>query len=73
MSETCENDVSAWASEQVSLLRSCRLSEIEVDHIAEEIEGVGKAEAETDISEPACTSVCPWAFEQIMDPDFWPQ
>jgi hypothetical protein len=143
MSEAYEKDVFAWASEQVSLLRSGRLSEIDVDHIAEEIESVGnsqkrelvsrltvllqhlikwqyqpalrgkswratirvqrrdisylmqsnpslksvlpeaigqaygtaviKAEAETDIAESVFPGVCPWTFDQIMDPDVWPQ
>jgi hypothetical protein len=143
MSEAYEKDVFAWASEQVSLLRSGRLSEIDVDHIAEEIESVGnsqkrelvsrltvllqhllkwqyqpalrgkswratirvqrrdisylmqsnpslksvlpeaigqaygtaviKAEGETDIAESVFPGVCPWTFDQIMDPDVWPQ
>jgi hypothetical protein len=44
MSEPYDKDVFAWASEQVSLLRSGRLSEIDVDHIAEEIESVGNSQ-----------------------------
>ncbi len=31
-----------------------------------------KAGAETDIAESVFPSDCPWTFEQMMDPDFWP-
>jgi len=37
-------DIIAWAEEQASLLRAGRLSELDIDHIAEEIEDVGKSE-----------------------------
>lgn len=39
-----ETDVVAWANEQAALLRSGKLSEIDVEKIAEEIEDVGKSE-----------------------------
>ncbi|MCG1041399.1 DUF29 domain-containing protein [Mycetohabitans sp. B8] len=39
-----EQDVVAWASEQAALLRAGRLCAIDVKHIAEEIEDVGKSE-----------------------------
>lgn len=39
-----ETDVVAWASEQAALLRSRKLSEIDIEKIAEEIEDVGKSE-----------------------------
>ena len=39
-----ETDVLAWATEQVALLRAGKLSEIDIEHIAEEIEDVGKSE-----------------------------
>lgn len=39
-----ETDVVAWACEQASLLRSGKLSEIDIERIAEEIEDVGKSE-----------------------------
>ncbi len=34
----------AWANEQAQLLRAGRLSELDIRHIAEEIEDVGKSE-----------------------------
>jgi hypothetical protein len=39
-----ETDVAAWAIEQATLLRSGKLSAIDVLNIAEEIEGVSKSE-----------------------------
>jgi Domain of unknown function DUF29 len=39
-----DRDFYAWANQQASLLRAGRLSEADLDHIAEEIESMGKAE-----------------------------
>lgn len=39
-----EQDFYAWANEQAALLRSGRLSAADIEHIAEEIESMGKAE-----------------------------
>ena len=39
-----DQDFYAWANEQAALLRSGRLSEADIDHIAEEIESMGKTE-----------------------------
>ena len=39
-----EKDVVAWAMEQAALLRAGKLSAIDIEHIAEEIEDVGKSE-----------------------------
>jgi len=39
-----EKDVVAWAMEQAALLRAGNLSALDIEHIAEEIEGVGKSE-----------------------------
>lgn len=44
MGATYENDIVAWANEQACLLRSGKLSAIDIEHIAEEIEDVGKSE-----------------------------
>jgi hypothetical protein len=44
MATTYENDIIAWAKEQASLLRSGKLSVLDIEHIAEEIEDVGKSE-----------------------------
>ena len=39
-----EKDVVAWASEQAALLRAGQFSAIDIEHIAQEIEDVGKSE-----------------------------
>jgi hypothetical protein len=44
MNTPYDTDVIAWATEQAALLRSGRLAEIDIEHIAEEIEDVGKSE-----------------------------
>ncbi|WP_394753782.1 DUF29 domain-containing protein [Crenothrix sp.] len=44
MAVTYENDIVTWAKEQAHLLRSGKLSAIDIEHIAEEIEDVGKSE-----------------------------
>lgn len=37
-------DVVAWANEQARLIRAGRLDQLDLEHIAEEIEDVGKSE-----------------------------
>jgi hypothetical protein len=44
MGTTYEQDVVAWANEQAALLRAGRLDALDLQHIAEEIEDVGKSE-----------------------------
>jgi hypothetical protein len=39
-----DQDFYAWANEQAGLLRAGRLSEADIEHIAEEIESLGKSE-----------------------------
>ena len=44
MTTTYEHDIVAWAKEQAHLLRSGQLSALDIEHLAEEIEDVGKSE-----------------------------
>lgn len=44
MGTTYDQDFYAWSREQASLLRSGRLSEADIDNIAEEIESMGRSE-----------------------------
>ncbi len=39
-----EQDFHAWANEQAALLRAGRWSEADIEHVAEEIESMGKSE-----------------------------
>ncbi|MBK5966540.1 hypothetical protein CCR95_21300 [Thiocystis minor] len=41
---TYENDLVAWAQEQASLLRARRFDLLDITHLAEEIDDVGKSE-----------------------------
>jgi hypothetical protein len=138
-------DVIAWANEQASFIRSGRFDLLDIEHIADEIEDVGKSERrelrsrmavllahllkwqyqsdrhgsswqktiktqrneiaeclmetpslkadianadwwektwadtltqvtrETGLSFDAFPESCPWNFEQIINPDFWPE
>jgi hypothetical protein len=49
-------DVVAWASEQARLIRAGRFDQLDLEHIAEEIE----------------SDNCPWTIEQILADDFLP-
>src|SRR5579863_5543074 len=44
MGTSYEQDVVAWANEQAALLRAGKLTSVDIEHIAEEIEDVGKSE-----------------------------
>lgn len=39
-----DEDIAAWADEQAQLLRASRFDQLDVAHLADEIEGVGKSE-----------------------------
>ena len=41
---TYEEDVVAWSSDQARLIRAGRFDELDIEHIAEEIEDLGKSE-----------------------------
>jgi len=42
--QTYEKDIIAWANEQARLLRAGQFDRLDIEHIAEEIEDVGKSE-----------------------------
>ncbi|HZK99756.1 MAG TPA: DUF29 domain-containing protein [Caulobacteraceae bacterium] len=44
MSTAYETDVVAWANEQAALLRAGKFSALDIEHIADEVEDVGKSE-----------------------------
>jgi hypothetical protein len=137
-----DRDFHAWANEQVRLLRAGDLSDADIEHIAEEIESMGRAEkrelvsrltvlllhllkwqfqpdrrgssweatitvqrddladhladnpslrvgwaeamasgyrkariiaaGETGLDRATFPAACAWSFDQVMDPDFWP-
>lgn len=60
-----DRDFVAWAHEQAALLRSGRLSEADIDHIAEEIESMGRSEKRELVSRLAVllTNLLKWRFQ----------
>ncbi len=138
-----DRDFYAWANEQAALLREGKLGDADIEHIAQEIESMGKTEkrelarqltllllhllkwrfqpgkrsrgwevsikvqrnrlgdhlddnpsltplipavtkksyqialleavAETGFSESTFPESCPWSFDEMMDPGFWPE
>lgn len=44
MNTTYDKDVVAWAQEQAQLLRSGQFADLDIEHITDEIESVGKSE-----------------------------
>jgi hypothetical protein len=138
-----DTDIIAWANEQARLLRAGHFDDLDIEHIAEEIEDVGKSEQrelenrlevllmhllkwqfqpnlqgrswlltvaeqrrritkllrknpslnadmasiladvyddarfsamrETGLDMSVFPESCPWTFEQIMNPEFWPE
>jgi hypothetical protein len=60
-----DQDFFAWAQEQAALLRAGRVSEADVDHIAEEIESMGKTEKRELISrmEVLLVHLLKWQFQ----------
>lgn len=60
-----EKDVIAWAEEQARLLRAGRFEALDIEHIAEEIEDVGKSEKRELASRMAVllTHLLKWQFQ----------
>ncbi len=44
MSTACDADIVTWANDQAALLRARRCSQLDIEHIADEVEDVGKSE-----------------------------
>ncbi len=65
MSTTYETDVVAWANEQAALLRAGKLSQLDIEHIADEVEDVGKSEKRELASRMAIllAHLLKWAFQ----------
>lgn len=73
MSTTYEKDIVAWAHEQAGLLRSGRLSELDIEHIAEEIDDVGKSEQRELANRMAVllTHLLKWKFQSAYRGSSW--
>jgi len=68
-----KTDIVAWAKEQAELLRSGNLSAIDIEHIAEEIEDVGKSEQRELANRMAVlmTHLLKWEFQPARQGSSW--
>jgi hypothetical protein len=68
-----DRDFYAWANEQAGLLRAGRLSEADIDHIAEEIESMGKSEKRELVSRLAILllHLLKWNFQPERRTNSW--
>ncbi len=68
-----EQDVVAWANEQALLLRAGNLSAIDIEHIAEEIEDVGKSEQRELISRMTVllAHLLKWQYQPALRGKSW--
>jgi len=73
MTVSYEHDIVAWAKEQAYLLRSGQLSAIDIEHIAEEIEDVGKSEQRELASRMAVllAHLLKWQYQSARQSSSW--
>ena len=68
-----ESDFYAWANEQAALLREGKLSQADIEHIAEEIESMGKGEKRELVSRLAVLllHLLKWKFQPALRGNSW--
>ncbi len=68
-----ESDFYAWANEQAALLRAGKLSAADVEHIAEEIESMGKTEKRELISrlKVLLLHLLKWRYQPVVRSVSW--
>lgn len=68
-----DHDFYAWTQEQAALLRAGRLSEVDLAHLAEEIEDMGKSEKRTLESrlEVLLMHLLKWQFQPVLRSRSW--
>jgi len=69
-----DDDFYAWANEQAALLRAGRLSEADLEYIAEEIESVGRTEKRELISRLTVllAHLLKWQYRSVHRRGPWP-
>ena len=72
-SGTYERDFYAWANRQAHLLRAGRLAEADIEHIAEEIESMGRSEKRELIARLGVllTHLLKWRFQPALRGNSW--
>ena len=70
-----DTDFYAWANEQAALLRAGRLSEADIENIAEEIESMGKSEKRELVSRLTVLIVhlMKWHYQPALQSHSWRQ
>jgi len=73
MNTSYETDVVAWANEQAALIRAGRFDQLDLTHIAEEIEDVGKSEQRELASRMAVLlmHLLKWNFQPALRSASW--
>ena len=73
MNTRYETDVVAWANEQAALIRAGRFDQLDLSHIAEEIEDVGKSEQRELASRMAVllAHLLKWKFQSAYRSKSW--
>lgn len=73
MDDLYDSDFHAWATTQAALLRARRLDQADLDHIAEEIESMGKSELRELENRLAIlfTHLLKWQFQPIRRSRSW--
>lgn len=73
ISRLFEQDFFAWANEQAALLRAGKLDRADIDHIAEEIESMGRAEKRELANRLAVllTHLLKWRFQPSLRGTSW--
>jgi hypothetical protein len=68
-----DSDFYAWANEQAALLRAGRLSEADIQHVAEEIESMGKSEKRELVSRLTVLMLhlLKWQFQPVRRGASW--
>jgi hypothetical protein len=68
-----DQDFYAWANEQAGLLRAGRLSEADIEHIAEEIESMGRSEKRELVSrlEILLMHLLKWQHQPVLRGTSW--
>lgn len=68
-----EQDVVAWAAEQARLIRAGQFDQLDLEHIADEIEDVGKSEQRELASRMAVliTHLLKWQYQQAFRSSSW--
>jgi hypothetical protein len=73
MGSAYEKDFYAWANEQAALLRSGKLAEADIEHIAEEIESMGRTEKRELVARLTVLllHLLKWRYQPNLQGAFW--